>query len=67
MAIVTVKSGNVSATCEDGGVIFRSNKGQEIKFSYDDFEVLSSAVREKKYQMERQKNKKHNPKVEASY
>jgi len=60
MAEVTVKSGNVSASCEDGGVVFRTSDGKMIKFPYDDFEVLSSAVREKKYQLEK-KNRKNNP------
>jgi len=60
MANVTVKSGNVSASCEDGGVVFRTSDGKMVKFPYDDFEVLASAVREKKHQIE-MKNRKNNP------
>ena len=67
MADLTVKSGNITASCEDSGIIFRTSNGTMIKFPYDDWEVLAAAVREKKYQKEKQE-RKNNPKpTEASY
>lgn len=57
MAEVTVKSGNVTATVDESRVILRNQNGNEVTWPFDDWEVLSSMVRDKRFEMENKKRK----------